>query len=202
MKVKTLVAVLVVVFAMTLMMGCAKVPQQELDAAKAALDAAKAVEADRYAPELYNAVKDSLNAINAEVEKQNSKFALFRSYSKAKTMLAAALTAANTAKDTAVANKEKVKAEATDLLAKVGPAIDDVKKLMKKAPRGKEGKAALEAMSAELTAVEASVGEANTAMTSGDYLTARDKVQASLQKVSSINEELAQAIAKKKGGKK
>ncbi len=199
MKVKTLVAVLVVVFAMTLMMGCAKVPQQELDAAKAALDAAKAVEADRYAPELYNAVKDSLNAINAEVEKQNSKFALFRSYSKAKTMLAAALAAANTAKDTAVANKEKVKAEATDLLAKIGPAMDDVKKLMKKAPRGKEGKAALEAMNAELTAVEASVGEANTAMTNGDFLTARDKVQASLQKVASINEELQQAIAKKKG---
>ncbi len=199
MKVKTLVAVLVVVFAMTLMMGCAKVPQQELDAAKAALDAAKAVEADRYAPELYNAVKDSLNAINAEVEKQNSKFALFRSYSKAKTMLAAALSAANTAKDTAVANKEKVKAEATDLLAKIGPAMDDVKKLMKKAPRGKEGKAALEAMNAELTAVEASVGEANTAMTNGDFLTARDKVQASLQKVASINEELQQAIAKKKG---
>jgi hypothetical protein len=202
MKVKTLVAVLVVIFAMTLIVGCAKVPQQELDAAKAAVDAAKAIEADRYAPELYNAVKDSLNAVTAEIEKQNSKFALFRSYSKAKTMLAAALTAANTAKETAVANKEKVKLEAADLLAKIGPAVDDVKKVMKKAPRGKEGKAALEAMSADLTAVEAAVAEANTAVANGDYLTARDKAQASLQKVASINEELQQAIAKKKGGKK
>jgi hypothetical protein len=199
MKVKTLVAVLVVIFAMTLIVGCAKVPQQELDAAKAALDAAKAVEADRYAPELYNAVRDSLNAINAEIEKQNSKFALFRSYSKAKNMLAAALTAANTAKETAAANKEKVKAEATDLLAKISPAIDDVKKLMKKAPRGKEGRAALEAMNTDLAAVEASVGEANTALANGDYLTARDKVQAGLQKVAAISEELQQAIAKKMG---
>jgi len=199
MKVKTLVAVLVVIFAMTLIVGCAKVPQQELDAAKAALDAAKAVEADRYAPELYNAVKDSLNAINAEIEKQNSKFALFRSYSKAKNMLAAALTAANTAKETALANKEKVKTEANDLLAQIGPAVDDVKKLMKKAPRGKEGRAALEAMNTDLAAVEASVGEANTAMANGDYLTARDKVQAGLQKVKAINQELQDAIAKKLG---
>lgn len=199
MKVKTLVAVLVVIFAMTLIVGCAKVPQQELDAVKAALDAAKAVEADRYAPELFNAVKDSLNAINAEIEKQNSKFALFRSYSKAKTMLAATLAAANNAKDTAVANKEKVKAEANDLLAKIGPAIDDVKMLMKKAPRGKEGRAALEAMNADLATVEASVAEANTALTNGDFLTARDKVQAGLQKVAAIAEELQQAINKKLG---
>jgi hypothetical protein len=41
MKVKALLTVVVVVFAMALMLGCAKVPQAELDAAKAALDAAK-----------------------------------------------------------------------------------------------------------------------------------------------------------------
>ncbi len=199
MKVKALVTVLVVVFAMALMLGCAKAPQQELDAAKAALDAAKAAEADRYAPEMYNAAKDSLNAALAEIEKQNSKFALFRSFKSVKDLVAKATTAANEATEQAAVTKEKVRSEAEGLLAEVAPAVENVKKLMKKAPRGKEGKAALEAIGSELAAVEASLAEANTAMTNGDFLTARDKAQANLQKLASLAEELQQAISKKYG---
>ncbi len=201
MKVKALVTVLVVVFAMALMLGCAKVPQQELDAAKAALDAAKAGEADRYAPEVYNAAKDSLNAALAEVEKQNSKFALFRSFKRVKDLVAKATTAANDAKDQAAVNKEKTRVEAEGLMAQAAPAVENVKKLMKKAPRGKEGKAALEAIGSELAAVEASLAEANTAMTNGDFLTARDKAQANLQKLTGLADELQQAIDKKYGRK-
>jgi hypothetical protein len=199
MKVKALVTVLVVVFAMALLVGCAKVPQQELDAAKAAMDAAKAAEADRYVPELFNAAKDSLNAATAEIEKQNSKFALFRSFKRAKDLISKATTGANDAVAQAAVKKEEVKKEAEQILAQVAPAIENVKKLMKKAPRGKEGRAALEAMNSELTAVEASLAEVNTAMTNGDYLTARDKVQANLAKVNSLAEELQAAIDKKAG---
>lgn len=199
MKVKALVTVLVVVFAMALMVGCAKVPQQELDAAKAAMDAAKAAEADRYVPELFNAAKDSLNAATAEIEKQNSKFALFRSYKRAKDLVAKATAGANDAVAQAAVKKEEVKKEAEEILAQVAPAIENVKKLMKKAPRGKEGRAALEAMNSELAAVEASLAEVNTAMTNGDFLTARDKVQANLAKVNSLTEELQAAIDKKAG---
>jgi hypothetical protein len=199
MKVKALVTVLVVVFAMALMLGCAKVPQQDLDAAKAALDAAKAAEADRYVPELYNAAKDSLNAATAEIEKQNSKFALFRSFKHTKELLAKVTAGANDAVAQAAVKKEEVKKEAEGILAQIAPAIENVQKLMKKAPRGKEGRAALEAINSELTAVEASVAEANTAMTNGDFLTARDKAQANLQKLGSLAEELQAAIDKKLG---
>lgn len=197
MKVKAILTVVVVMFAMALMLGCAKVPQQELDAVKAALDAAKAAEADRYAVPEFNAAKDSLNAATAEIEKQNSKFALFRSYSRVKDLLTKALNGSNAAKDAAVVNKEKVRVEAQDLLAQGATAVEDVKKLMKKAPRGKEGRAALEAMNSELTAVEASIVEANTAMTNGDYLTARDKAQADVKKLQALAEELKAAIEKK-----
>ncbi|HQG45659.1 MAG TPA: DUF4398 domain-containing protein [bacterium] len=199
MKVKALVTVLVVVFAMALMLGCAKVPQQELDAAKAALDAAKAAEADRYVPELFNAAKDSLTAATAEIEKQNSKFALFRSFKRAKDLIAKVTTGANDAVAQAAVKKEEVKKEAEGILAQITPAIENVKKLMKKAPRGKEGRAALEAINSDLAAVEASVAEVNTAMTNGDFLTARDKAQANLQKLNSLAEELQAAINKKLG---
>ncbi|HNS73894.1 MAG TPA: DUF4398 domain-containing protein [bacterium] len=199
MKAKALVTVLVVVFAMAMMLGCAKVPQADLDAAKAALDAAKAAEVDRYLPELFNAVKDSLNSATAEIEKQNSKFALFRSYKKVKELLAKVTADANDAVAQVAVKKEEVKTEVEGLMAQVAPAVENVKGLMKKAPRGKEGRAALEAINSELAAVEASVAEANTAMTNGDFLTARDKVQANLQKLAGLAEELQAAIDKKLG---
>jgi hypothetical protein len=41
--------------------GCAKLPQVELDAATAALDSAKVVEANRYLADEFNALQDSLN---------------------------------------------------------------------------------------------------------------------------------------------
>ena len=199
MKAKQVVAILAIVLAMSMMIGCAKAPQQDMDAAKAALDAAKAAEADRYVPAQYNAVKDSVDAALAEVERQNSKFALFRSYGKAQTKLQEALTAATAAKEAAAVEKEKVRAEAQDLITKAQAAIEDSRKLMKKAPRGKEGRAALEAIQSDLTMVETSLTEANTALTNGDMLTARDKAKAGLEKVNSINQELQDAIAKKAG---
>ncbi len=198
MKVKTLVTVVVVIFTMALMLGCAKVPQAELDAAEAAMKAAQDAEVNRYMVPEFNAAKDSLNAAKAEIEKQNSKFALFRSYGRAKEMLANATNAFNAAKDAVAAKKEEVRKEAEDLLAQATPLVDEVKKLMKKAPRGKEGRAALEAMNSELAAVEGQLAEANTALAGGDYLTARAKAQAALQKLNSLAEELKEAIAKKK----
>lgn len=190
--------VVVALFMVALLAGaCAKAPQQAIDAAKAALEEAKAAEANRYAPQEFAAANDTLNAALAEVEKQNGKFALFRSYKKAARMLAQAQTLANAAKDAAVANKEKVKNEATQLLQSAAEAVANVEKLLAKAPRGKEGREAIAAIKADLDAVKANLDAANTAFTNGDYLTARDKAQASLSKANSLAEELQAAISKK-----
>lgn len=197
MKAKSLITVAVIVFAMLMAIGCAKVPQAELDAAKAAIDAAKQAEADRYVPDLFNAAMDSLNAANAEIETQNGKFALLRSYGRSKELLAAATEAANKAKDAVAEAKEKVRAEAEALLPQVQPAMDEAKKLMKKAPRGKEGRAALQAMQADLDDVAESVETAKVDLENGDYLTAHNKIQAGLDKINSVIEELKEAIAKK-----
>lgn len=183
---------------LALAVGCAKVPQQEMDAAKAAIEAAKTAEADRYAADQFNAAQDSLDAAMAEVDQQNAKFALTRNYDKAAQLLKSATDAANAAAAAVAANKEQVKTEATDLLAQAQTAVSDAKALMAKAPKGKEGKAALEAISADLSAVETSVGEASTALTNGDFLTARDKAKAVLDKANSLKDELQQAISKKR----
>ena len=103
-----------------LAVGCAKPPQQEIDAAKAALTAAEQAEAPKYAAAEWDKAQQAMNAVNAELEAQQAKFALFRSYTKAKQLIADATNAANAAKEAGIAGKEKAKNEAQ-------AAIDAVK---------------------------------------------------------------------------
>lgn len=202
MKFKSFLVVLMIGLIAVFFAGCAKVPQEKVDATKAAVEEARAAEANRYLPEQFNAAQDSLNAATAEIEKQNAKFALFRNYDLAAKQLDAAKMIADEAKVKTAIRKEEVKKEAETLLSEITVALDDAKKLLKKAPRGKGEKAAIQMIESELTAVETGLGDVNAVLTSGDFLSARDKAQASLTKVNSIKEELQTAIEKKKGGRK
>jgi uncharacterized membrane protein YdfJ with MMPL/SSD domain len=187
------------ILAVALVGGCAKPPQQAVDAAKAALDAAKQAEADRYLAGEFKAAQDSLNAAMAEIETQNSKFALTRNYDKAAKLLEAATTLANNITSQVDAKKEEVKAEAQQLFTDLQNGLIEAKALLKKAPKGKEGKEVLEAIQGELTTVDNSLVEVTDLMNKSDFMGAKDKLMAGLQKVNEIKEELAQAIAKKMG---
>jgi hypothetical protein len=177
--------------------SCAKLPEMEMTNAKAAVEAAKAAEADRYVPAEYRAVQDSLNTAMTEVENQKSKFVLFRSYKKVTVKLNNVITLAGTVKTNAGIKKEQVKAEAQQTLATATATVAEVKELIAKAPKGKEGKEALEAIQSDLALVEASLAEVSTLINNGDYLTALDKVKAANDKVNSLKGELQDAIAKK-----
>ncbi|MGH7453555.1 MAG: DUF4398 domain-containing protein [bacterium] len=185
------------IFILALLSGCAKAPQEVVDAANAALQAAEEAQANLYVPDLYNAAKDSLNAAMEEVNAQGSKFALTRNYDRAKVLLESAIAAANAAKDGVAAKKEEVKAEAQSLAAQAQTAVEETKNLLAKAPKGKEGKEVLEQMQAELSGAETAITEATSAMDSGDFIGARDKLKAALEKANSLNQELADAISKK-----
>jgi len=200
MKAKTLLSSLGIVVLM-FVMGCKEAPQQLLADADAAMQAAQTAEANRYAMDLFNAAKDSLSAAQAEVEQQNSKFALLRNYDRATALLNSAIAAFKSASEAAATNKEAVRAEADTLMAKVAPKIEAAKKLMAKAPKGKEGRAALEMIQADINAVESGLSEAQNAMTSNDYLTARDKAQAAMSKIDAVIQELENAISKKMGSR-
>jgi len=178
--------------------SCAKEPQMEIDAAKAAVEAAKAAEANRYVPAEFNALQDSLNSAMTMIEDQKSKFALFRSYKTPKAKLENVATLAAAVKDNAGIRKEEVKNEVQNALTETTTLIEEVKNLITKAPRGKEGKAAIEAIQGDLAMVEASLTEVTTLVNNGDYLTAQDKVNAAKQKAESLKMELEEVIAKVK----
>jgi len=177
--------------------SCAKLPEMEMTNAKAAVEAAKAAEADRYIPQEFRALQDSLNVAMTAVENQKSKFVLFRSYKKATAQLNNVITLGNTVKENAGIRKEQVKNEAQQTLAEATTLVTEVKDLIAKAPKGKEGKEALEAIQSDLALVEASLAEVSTLINNGDFLTALDKVKAARDKGQSLKTELEEAIARK-----
>ena len=174
--------------------SCGKAPQAQIDAVNAAIEAAKTAEAAVYVPTEFAAVQDSMNAIMADVEAQNSK--LFKKFGPAKLKLDATLALANQVAADAAVKKEEVKAEVTALLTEIATVIEENKTLVTKAPRGKEGAAVLEQIKAEMTIIETSVVEAQGLFEKGSYMDALNKVKAAKESATGINTELKEAIAK------
>jgi hypothetical protein len=174
--------------------SCAKVPQAEIDAASVAVDSAKVAEAAVYVPEQLAQVEDSLKSALAEVETQKSKF--FSNYDNAtKTLVYVAETAKQVGVN-AQARKTQLKEEIVAVIAEVTALVAENKELTKKAPKGKEGKAALEAINAELAVVETTIAECQAAFDNGQYVGTNDKINAAKAKAVSIKDELTAAIEK------
>ena len=200
MKKNLLKVVALVAFVMVLA-SCAKVPQVAIDAAKVAIETSKASGSDRYVPEIFNAANDSLTAALAETETQNSKFVLFRNYDHVSALVLSATENAKKAETETVAKKAQIKAEVEASLTAVAAVIAEDKELLKKAPKGKDAKAALEAISQEIAVVETTATEVTASLAAGeDVLNLRDKIAPAQAKATAIKAELEEAIAKK--GKK
>jgi len=176
--------------------SCGKVPQEKIDATNAAIAAAQTAEAAVYVPAEFAAVQDSMKAIMAEVEVQNGK--LFKKFGTVSTKLDETLAAATQVAANAAVKKEEVKKEVETLMTEVKAVIAENTTLMKKAPRGKEGAAVLEAMKTDMATIEASVTEAQGLYDKGAYMDADNKVKAAKERAVGINTELKDAIAKVK----
>ncbi|HLN21053.1 MAG TPA: hypothetical protein VK213_08190 [Bacteroidales bacterium] len=174
--------------------SCGKVPQAEIDATNAAIEAAKTAEAPVYLPAEFAAVQDSMNAINAEIEVQSSK--LFKKFGPVKVKLAETQTLANQVAANAAVKKEEVKKEVEASIAAMKTVVDENKTLITKAPRGKEGAAVLEQIKTEMATIEAAAVEAQGMYDKGSYMDALNKIKASNERAVSINTELKDAIAK------
>jgi chromosome segregation ATPase len=189
-----------VLVAATLVVGCAKPPQQELDAAKAAMTAAEQAEAPKYAPEAWDKAQQAMNAVNAELEAQNNKFALFRSYTKAKQLIQDATTAANEAKDAGVAGKEKAKNEAQAAIDAVKSSIDAAKTAMealeKCRRKPKDLRKDLELMKGNLDGYANQVTDIEGAFGREDYFGAKAQAESLKGQVDKMVEELQAAKTK------
>jgi methyl-accepting chemotaxis protein len=187
--------VIATVAAVALMTSCAKVPQEALDAASAALESAKTVQTDVYFPAEFAALNDSLTVMLQNIETQKSKsakdFKAIKANAEAITLKAGELAGGVEAK------KAEVKAEAETMMAGATALLEEAKALILKAPKGKEGKAVVEEIKNELAVIETSLTEAQGLFDGGtNYVEVVDKVKAATEGLNGIIAELKEAMAK------
>jgi hypothetical protein len=178
--------------------SCGKKPQAQIDATNAAIDSAKVAEANVYVPVEFTAVQDSMKVIMTNIEAQESK--LFKQFGPSKIKLDQTIAAARKVMADAVVKKAEVKKEVETLMTDIKAVVEENTKLMKRAPRGKDGAQVLEAMKTEMTTIEGSIVEAQSMYDKGAYMDALNKVKAAKENADKINGELKDAI-KKVGGK-
>jgi len=196
---KKLIISISVLSLLLLLISCAKVPQADVDAAKLSVDAAKKAGADRYAPASFQTAVYALRSGLAQVEEQNAKFASFRNYGTAKTTLTSVTTLSNKAVEETAARKEALNAEVTDAVVELTVTIAADKELLAKAPKGKEGKLAVEAIGLEIRVVETVLTEVSAGLTNKEnILTLSEKVKPAVERAKAINTELTKVIAKTK----
>jgi hypothetical protein len=193
MKNKVLMGLAAVIM-VAVLSSCGKKPQAEIDAANAAIEAAKTAEAAVYVPAEFTAVQDSLNSAMAAITAKESK--LFKNFKAETEKLNQVVTLANTVAANAATKKEEVKAEAANLLTSIKAVIEENNKLIPKLPRGKEGAAVIEQIKADLATVDASVVEAQGLFDKGSFMDALNKIKAADEKAKSLNTEIKDALTK------
>lgn len=181
------------------LVSCAKVPQADIDAAKAAVSAvAKNADVAAYAAETLKTATDKIAAIDAEVDAQAKKGGLSRKYDKVKTLIAEAKAAADKAKTDAAKNKDTVKAEAAALIDAMTKALPDFEKSVKAVSR-KLTAAQLKDINTQLADGKTAITNAAKELEAGNYAAAKALALTVQQKANELQATLAalQAPAKK-----
>ena len=185
---------LAVIAMVAVLSSCGKKPQVEIDATNAAIEAAKAAEANVYLPAEFAAVQDSMNAAMAAIEAKEGK--LFKGMAAEKEQLAAVTALANQVAANVAAKKEEVMKEAETLLNDIKAVLAENSKLVPKLPKGKEGAAVIEQIKADLSNVDAAVAEAQGSYDNGAFMDALNKIKAAKEKADGLNAEIKEALTK------
>ncbi len=193
------VLVIVAALSLILLAACASVPQEQINAAKAAMDKAKAAGAEMYAPESLKAVTDKEAALNAELANQEGS--LFKSYDLTAKLAQEMLDLATKAESDAVAGKEKAMTEANDAVIAAEAAVTAAREALTKAPKGKGSAADLAAMTGDVDAAAKTIEDAKADVTAEKYLDAKTKAEAAKAQAEKVTADVQAAIDLKKGKK-
>jgi hypothetical protein len=173
--------------------ACAQVPTSQVDAAKQAVDSAKAAQAPDYAPDAWSATNDAQAKLDAELKAQDDHWAPLRSYAKAQALAAELKDTADKAAQNASSAKEKAKSEASSLIAQAHDEYDKAQKAVGSAPHGKGTEADLASLKSDATGIDGTIQDAQKAFDSGDYLGAKTKAQAAISSAQQIEKEVETA---------
>ena len=175
---------------MGFMVGCAKPPTEEIEAAQAAVERARTAEADKYVPAEFSALEDSLNAALTAVEQKK--------YDRARASAVNVVDMAERVVTRAIQEKARIKKETEDLIAQAQAAIDSVRSVLGVAPVAKGTKADIEQFRADLSALQASLSQARAAISREQFSEAKATAQTIQARANSLKAEIQAAIEKYK----
>jgi len=182
---------------MAFVAGCGTKPQQEIDAATAAMNALISEGLGKYAPEDEKKLKDAMAAVNAELQVQEGK--TFKNYDKTKQLLADLTKMVADMKAALPAKKEKAKQDAMAALEAAKAAVADAKKMLAKAPKGKGASADIEALRGDVKGAEDMLPEVQGLIEKEDYNAAMVKANAIKDKAAGVGDQITKALEKVKG---
>lgn len=195
MRDKRLVAGLLALMALGIT-ACSKAPEQAIQAGSAAMDEATAAGAETYAPDALQNAQDLMNQADAEKKTQDEKFVLFRSYKDSEGLYNQAAAEFASAKQAAEAGKEQAGVDATAAIDGAKAAVAAAREALAGAPKSKDSKADLDLWANDLNTYDATIVEAEGAMTTGDYLGAKAQADSVTAKAGEISASIQAAIEK------
>ena len=189
--------------ALVLALGaCAKPPQADIDAAKAAVDsAAKNADIALYAADTLKTAKDKLAQMQADIDAQAKKGAVSRRYDNVKKLALEAKSAAETAKTAAGRNKEQAKADATAMIDALKKAFPEAEKKIAAAKKVRGIALNFTALARQMANAKAVVAAAEKDLADGNYAAAKEKaasVQAQMTEAEKAVADAVQAATQRK----
>jgi hypothetical protein len=190
----SLLKMMVPVLLVLALFACAKPPQADIDAARAAVAAAaKNPDIVAYAPDTLKSAQDKLAQMETELSAKH--------YDKVKTLALDAKTTAEAAVNDAARNKEKAQADARTLIDALKKALPAAEKKAAAARNVRGIKLDFGALARQLADVKAAVADADRDLAAGNYAAALRKaiaVQTQLNDGEKAVSDAVQAAAARK----
>ena len=155
--------------------GCVKPPDQEVVAAKKAVQAARNAEADKYLANNFINLEKALEAAESEVELQKQKFVMSQNYTRSKQLLKNVTDRGNQLAADAPAAKEEMRKQVEEGLVSIQKMAKETRVDIRKAPKSK-GKKVIEKMKTDLDAAEKAIAEASSDFSAGNVPDAGKKL--------------------------
>jgi hypothetical protein len=149
-------------------------PAAEAIAAQNALREAGEFSAGRWAVAEIDNARRLLDDAGREVDEENARF-FFRSYARARTLLAAARADAEGARRAAELERDAAKSEAAEALKRARSMLDGARAALQIAPSPRDGRADLDRLRTELHSVEIELPEVDRLIDAGDFRVAAQK---------------------------
>ncbi|HJN45071.1 MAG TPA: hypothetical protein QF572_12920 [Vicinamibacterales bacterium] len=181
---RNLFPLILVVVAMSLIVGCAQAPTEAVEAARARV-ASVGAEGAVYAADEYGEAQAAVGRMDAEVASQAERFALTRSYDRTIELAGLTETAADEVERAIDAEKQRLRTQATQMVADAESALTDARQALAELPEDEAS-----SLLNDVAGVEASVAAANEALGRDDLSDAYREAEAALQAANRVTASL------------